>query len=89
MEFKSNFKFLNLQVMQRKNANELPEDEKNYLIINLLDNGNNPCRFFIFNKDLMKKILSTSYLGLQELEIAFELNYSKDAWHVKVVDINE
>ncbi len=31
MEYQEMFKFLNLQIMQRKNADKLPEDERNFL----------------------------------------------------------
>lgn len=89
MEYQEEFKFLNLEVMQRKNAQELKEDERNFLIIQLLDKNNNPCRFFIFNKDVMKKVLSSEYVGLQLLKITFEVLYNNNNWSVRLVDINE
>lgn len=89
MEYQEMFKFLNLQIMQRKNADKLPEDERNFLVVNFLDLNCNPCRFFVFNKDLMKKMLSTKYSGLQDLVVTFTVTYSNDNWHVNLVDVHE
>ncbi len=89
MEYQEEFKFLKLEVMKRKNTEELKEEDRNFIVINLLDPTNNPCRFFIFNKDLMKKVLSSTYSGLQLLQVKFEVVYSNNNWSVRVVDINE
>lgn len=89
MDYNEEFKFLNLELMKKKNANELPEDEKNFLILNLLDKNNNPCRFFVFNVDVMKKILSSSYVGLQILNVSFKLQFTNNNWNVRLVDISE
>ncbi|MCI8352425.1 MAG: hypothetical protein HFJ58_02215 [Clostridia bacterium] len=89
MEYVEEFKYLNLEVMKKKNANELPEDEKNFLIINLLDKNNNPCRFFVFTPDVMKKILSSSYVGLQVLQVCFRVQFTNNNWVVRLVDISE
>ena len=50
MDFIEEFKYLNLELMKKKNANELPEDERNFIILNLLDKNNNPCRFLYLIK---------------------------------------
>ncbi len=89
MEYQEEFKFLNVQVVRRKNADELKEEDRNFLIINLLDNKNNPCRFFIFDKNVMEKVLSSSYVGLQVLYITFDVVYNNQNWAVKLVDVNE
>lgn len=86
MEFEEQFKFLNLQLIERKNASELKEEDRKFIKINLLDKLNNPCSFFIFNKDLMTKVLSNNYAGLSDLLVTFELVYN-NSWNVKVVDI--
>ncbi len=89
MEFNEEFKFLNLEVMKKKNSNDLKEDERNFLILNLLDKNNNPCRFFVFNIDVMKKILSAGYVGLQVLNVIFKLQFNNNNWTVRLVDVNE
>ena len=43
----------------------------------------------VFNKDLMKKMLSTTYSGLQDLVVTFTVTYSNDNWHVNLVDVHE
>ncbi len=89
MEYVEEFKFLNLEVMKKKNANELKEEEKNFLIINLLDKNNNPCRFFVFATDIMKKILTSNYVGLQVLQVCFKVQFINNNWAVRLVDISE
>ena len=86
MEYEEQFKFLNLQLIERKNASELKEEDRKFIRINLLDKLNNPCSFLIFNKDLMTKVLSSNYAGLSDLTITFELVYN-NIWSVRVVDI--
>ncbi len=86
MEYEEQFKFLNLQLIERKNASELKEEDRKFIRINLLDKLNNPCSFLIFNKDLMTKVLSSNYAGLSDLTITFELVYNNN-WSVRVVDI--
>lgn len=89
MDYIEEFKFLNFELMKKKNANDLPEDEKNFIILNLLDKNNNPCRFFVFDKDVMKKILTSGFLGLQLLNVSFKLQFSNNNWNVRLVDISE
>lgn len=89
MDFIEEFKYLNLELMKKKNANELPEDERNFIILNLLDKNNNPCRFFVFDKEVMKKILTSNFVGLQLLNVSFKLLYSNNTWNVRLVDISE
>ena len=89
MDFIEEFKYLNLELMKKKNANELPEDERNFIILNLLDKNNNPCRFFVFDKEVMKKILTSNFVGLQLLNVSFKLLYSNNSWNVRLVDISE
>lgn len=86
MEYQEQFKFLNLQLIERKNSSELKEEDRKFIRINLLDKLNNPCSFLIFNKDLMTKVLSSNYAGLSDLTITFELVYNNN-WSVRVVDI--
>ena len=89
MEFQEEFKFLNLKVVDRKNAEKLKEDERKFLKLNLLDKNNNPCSFMVFKKDIMEKILKITFVGLQVLEIQFELVYNNNMWNVRLVDIHE
>ena len=88
MEFQENFKFLNFELMNRKNAESLPEDERKFIILNILDKNNNPCKFIIFNKDLVKKFYSLGLQGLQDIKILFKLEYSNNMWNVRPLDIN-
>lgn len=87
MEYQDNFKFLNVQLMKRKKTEE-NKNESEFLIINLLDCENNPCRFFVFNKDLYKKIIENRYVGLQDILISFELVFVNNNWSVRILDID-
>lgn len=89
MEFQENFKFLNVQAINKKNADDLPDDEKIFLKLNALDKTNNPCSFMIFDKNIIKKILINPYSSLIDISIIFDLVYANDKWNVKLVDIND
>ena len=88
MEFQEKFKFLNIQLIKRKNADALAEEDKQFVKLNVLDIENNPCSFMIFNKDIIKQILSNPFCSLADIVIAFDLVYLKDNWNVKVVSVN-
>lgn len=88
MEYQEMFKFLKLEQVKRKNADELSEGEKYFYTIYLLDSKNNPCRFFIFNKDLINKVLSLKLQGLQDVVCNIGVAYSNDSWRVNLLDIN-
>lgn len=82
MKYQDNFKFLKAEQMKRK------DNGNSFLVLHLLDNENNPCRFFIFNADLMNKIVNSQLQGLQEITIAFTLAYGDKGWTVRVDDIS-
>lgn len=88
MEFNGIFKFLKLEQMKRKNSEELKEDEKYFYIMNLLDNNNNPCRFFIFNKELINKIINSGFVGFQDLNCTVKVSFVNNNWQVSLLDIN-
>lgn len=87
MKCQDNFKFLNVQLMKRKKTEENKSGSE-FLIINLLDNENNPCRFFVFNEDLFKKVIQNQYVGLQDILVTFELVFVNNNWSVRVLDID-
>ena len=88
MQNKSVFKFLNLQLQKRKNASELPVDEQHYAILNLLDEKNNPVRFFVFKKEIIEKLLSQNFETLQDVDVTYECLFLNNNWTVRLVDIN-
>ena len=87
MEFQSNFKFLNIQEIARKNIEGLEENEKTFIKLNLLDYKNNPCSFFVFG-DKKDKILSLNLTGFEDLLCTIGLTYNKDKWNVSLIDID-
>ncbi len=89
MEFQENFKFLNVQAINKKNANDLPDDEKIFLKLNALDKTNNPCSFMVFDKNIIRKILNNPHSSLVDISVIFDLVYVNDKWNVKLVDIND
>lgn len=85
MEYQGNFKLLNIQMMKRK----VTEDNKKggeFLVLNVLDYKNNPCKFFVFSDEIIAKIKNSTYSSLQDLLITFELTYTTN-WNVKLVDV--
>lgn len=87
MEFQTNFKFLKLQEITRKNAEELKEGEKTFFKIDLLDNQNNPCSFMVFKTEVKEKIIKMQLKSLQDVLIAFSVTYNKN-WNVNLIDID-
>ena len=86
MKYQENFKFLKAESMKRK-ITETNKTESEFLVLHLLDNENNPCRFFVFSKDIIEKIKHSNYMGLQDVSIIFELTFS-NTWGVRLLDIN-
>lgn len=87
MEYSSNFKILNIQEIARRNADELKEEDKTFLKLNLLDYNNNPCSFMIFGK-YKNKVLELDLNALEDVVITFGVNYNKDRWNVNFIDID-
>lgn len=87
MEYSSNFKILNIQEITRRNADELKEEDKTFLKLNLLDYNNNPCSFMIFGK-YKNKVLELDLNALEDVVITFGVNYNKDRWNVNFIDID-
>ena len=87
MEYSSNFKILNIQEIARRNADELKEEDKTFLKLNLLDCNNNPCSFMIFGK-YKNKVLELDLNALEDVVITFGVNYNKDRWNVYFIDID-
>ena len=88
MQNKSNFKFLNVTLQLRKNASSLAEDERHYAIVNLLDEKNNPVRFFVFKKEIIQKVLSQKLETLQDVIVDYECIFMNNNWTVRLVDMN-
>lgn len=82
MKYCEKFKFLNMQLNKRKN-----DDQKYYLVVNLLDNENNPCKFFCFNDSAISTITSRTINGLQDVTVDFDLTYSQNSWNVRLNDL--
>lgn len=92
MVFEEEFKLLSLQKLNKKNANEIKnEDERYFYIVNVLDKENNPCKFFSFNKDINKDLttrLNTGALkGLQDCLIKFDVVFQEKNWNVRLEEI--
>lgn len=86
MKIEQNFKFLKAELMKRKKTEE-NQKESEFLVLNLLDEENNPCRFFVFNKDLINKIVNSNFLGLQDVICTLELKFNNN-WSVNLVNID-
>lgn len=86
MKIEQSFKFLKAELMKRKKTEE-NQKETEFLVLNLLDEDNNPCRFFIFNADLINKIVKSNFLGLQDVICTLELKFNNN-WSVNLLDID-
>lgn len=91
MKLKDEFKFLKIDSIRRKNAEDLSADEQYFYILNVLDKENNPVRFFSFNNELnnqlTKDIQSGNVKGLQNCLIDFELKFTNNNWNVSLENV--
>lgn len=81
MEIQNNFKFLNFEVINRKDG------KGQFLKINLLDGNMKPVVFFSFDEELSNKIRYAKFNPLQDLLVKFSLTFNNNSWRVDLLDI--
>ena len=87
MEFTQDVKFLKFELIKRKNADELPADDKYFISLSVLDLENNPIRFLIFDKALIKSLQENKFASLEDLTLSLKLVFNNNMWNVRVLDI--
>lgn len=91
MKISEEFKFLNLNAIKRKNAEELDPKDQFFYTINFLDVDNNPVKFFSFdnalNNTLIKAINEQKLKGLQDCLVHIELAYVNNGWVVRLLGV--
>lgn len=80
MEIQNNFKFLNYEVINKKDGSG------QFIKLNLLDGNMTPVVFYAFENNLMNKIRGIKFNPLQDLLIKFSLTYN-NSWRVELLDI--
>lgn len=83
MKLVGEFSFLKLEKGKTK-------DEKDYLVISLLDDEMNSCKFFIFNnKDnevLIEKLIKKTPNLYQKIDCVLNVSHYQDKWNVNLID---
>lgn len=91
MKLSECFKFLKLESVRRKNANELPPSEQYFSIIQLIDSDNCPVKFMCFDNEIsssvVKDINNGALVPYQDVLVDFELNSNEKGWSVKLIRI--
>lgn len=82
MKLLGEFTFVKIEKGQTK------DDKKDFLVVSLLDEELNSCRFFVFNETLMKKLLTKTPDIYKKLSAVLEVSYYKDNWNVNLADID-
>ena len=82
MKYIENFKFLKAEEMTRK------ETGRRFIVLNVLDVDNNPCRFFVFDDVVVNKIIGFNLAGLQDVTVSFTLSCGQNGWSVHLDDIS-
>lgn len=79
MKIEKEFKLLNIVKRERTTKDN---QKQTYLVLNVLDEDLNPDKFFIFNQDLIKKILdeSVNVKAFQNILIDFDLVFNNNIW---------
>lgn len=80
MEIQNNFKFLNYEIINRKDG------KGQFIKLNLLDGNMSPVVFFAFKDDLINKLRGIKFNPLQDLLVKFSLTYNTN-WRVDLIDI--
>lgn len=85
MQLVGKFNFLKIEKGQTKPKDGEPC--KNYLIVSLLDDNKNSCRFFVFNNELFTKLINSSFNCYQEVIATLDVSYFKENWNVQLQDL--
>lgn len=80
MEIQNNFKFLNYEVINKKDG------KGQFIKLNLLDGNMTPVCFFAFEDVLINKIRGIKFNPFQDLLVKFSLTYN-NSWRVFLIDI--
>lgn len=81
MEHSCEFIFLNYELKKRK------DKEEKYMIFNCLDYKKSPCKFFIFDSNLINKIVERQFESLEEIDLTYQVTFNNNQWFVKLVDV--
>lgn len=83
MQLLGEFTFLKMEKGKSK-------DEKEYLIVSLLDDDMNSCKFFVFsneqNKNLIKKLIEKTPNTYQKINCVISASYYKENWNLNLLD---
>lgn len=82
MKLLGEFTFLKMERGQTK------ENKKDFLIVNLLDEDLNSCRFFVFDEIVMKKLLNKTPSSYKKLNCCIDVSFYKDNWNVALADVD-
>lgn len=90
MLLEGEFKFLKLEQKERKESEKLKDENKHYYILNLLDEENNPVKFYSFNYETSSKLIEIckDVKSLQDLLVKFSLDFSNNNWNVRLIDVS-
>lgn len=90
MVLEGEFKFLKLEQRERKESEKLKDENKHYYILNLLDEENNPVKFYSFNYETSAKLIDIckDVKSLQDLLVKFSLEFSNNNWNVRLIDVS-
>lgn len=83
MKIKKEFTLLKVDAKERTDKNQ---NKSTYLVINVLDDDLNPCKFFCFRDEIVKSIISDiqNAKALSKVLIDFDLTYNDKIWNCNV-----
>lgn len=86
MKIEKEFKLLNIVKKERTTKDN---QKQTYLVLNVLDEDLNPDKFFIFNHDLIKKILddAVNVKAFQSVLIDFDLLFNNNIWNCNLKNV--
>ena len=87
MQLVGKFTFLKMEKSHTKPNNN--GEVKDFLLVSLLDDQQNLCRFFIFNQGFMQKLQLSNFKLYQELVGSLDVTFYKDNWNVSLKELYE
>ena len=86
MQIEKEFTLLHIT---KKNRTTKDNKNQDYLIIDVLDEELNPCKFFVFNEEIVNQILndSANAKALQKVLIKCDFTYNGSLWNCNLIEM--
>lgn len=82
MRLLGNFSFVKSELGRSK-------DNKDFLVVSLLDENRDSCRFFVYDKDLIDYIRNANLDFNESVLCCLDVSYFSDSWRVNLKELTK